>query len=89
MTKFYDTVTEKLATWVDGFAATLPNLVAALFIVTVFFLVSRPTSKLVSRAVGRVSDSDVITGLSERLARFGVLWWACSSLSVSSASTRR
>lgn len=73
MNQFYEDVMQTLTSWAEGLAASIPNILAALAVVTLFALVAGPLSRLISGAVRGVSESAAISRLSGRLSRYGII----------------
>jgi small-conductance mechanosensitive channel len=69
----YQILIETLAGWVESFVAHLPNIVAALLIVTAFGLLSRWAERLVERLIARLTRTEAIVRLCGSMARWGTV----------------
>jgi small conductance mechanosensitive channel len=58
-----DLLARKLESWVKAFVLHLPNLVVALLLLVLFWLLARVVRHLATRVLGRVSHSDQVTRL--------------------------
>ena len=67
------TLTEKLASWLRGAVALLPNLVVAILVVVAFWLIARAVRGIVRNLIGRVSNNRQIAGLLATLSYVAVI----------------
>ena len=67
------TVQEKLTGWLEALVAHLPNLVAAVVVVLLFWILAKVARSVVQRAMGRLSDNRAVTGLLATVAYLGLL----------------
>lgn len=67
------TLTEKLTGWLQGAIALLPNLVVAILIIIVFWLLARVARGIVRNLIGRVSSNRQIAGLLATLSYVAVI----------------
>jgi small conductance mechanosensitive channel len=70
MTHAVGQVTAKLHGWLDAVAAMLPNVIAALLILILFWFVARITRRVLARTLRRVSPQTVVSNL---LATLGAI----------------
>lgn len=66
-------VWEKVAGWIEGFVAMLPNLVVALVVLLLFALLARFGYSLAHRGLVRVGRASPATRLVARMAQLGIL----------------
>lgn len=59
----YDLIMGKLKSWIDVAIAMLPNLVVALLIIIVFYVLAKSVRKLVDKLLGKVTDNLTIIHL--------------------------
>ncbi len=71
--EIYDDVAGKLTTWVGTFVEMLPNLVVALLIVVLFWVVARFSCSATDRALARMNTHQAARSLISRFVRVGVL----------------
>ncbi|MEZ5066875.1 MAG: mechanosensitive ion channel family protein [bacterium] len=64
---------ERIQEWIESFVKSLPNLVAALFVVVAFYFVARIVRSLTERLFRRLSHSVEIGHLLSRIAYLAVL----------------
>lgn len=67
------TLTEKLTGWLQGAIALLPNLVVAILIIIVFWLLARVARGIVRNLIARVSSNRQIAGLLATLSYVAVI----------------
>lgn len=67
------TLTEKLTGWLQGAIALLPNLVVAILVIIVFWLLARVARGIVRNLIGRVSSNRQIAGLLATLSYVAVI----------------
>ena len=63
----YNTLTEKLAGWLQTFIEMLPNLVVAILVVIVFYTVGKLLRKAVNKLLRSVTDNKTIIDLLENI----------------------
>lgn len=63
----------RMAAWVETAIASLPNLVAALLVLVLFWLAAKIVRRIVTAALERVSDYRAVNRLLSRLAAFSTL----------------
>jgi small conductance mechanosensitive channel len=71
--KAYDLLKTKLEQWLSGFILLLPNLLIALFIVLLFWVIGRVIRKLITQVLSRLWDNEAITHLVAAVASTIVL----------------
>jgi len=64
---------DKLQSWLELLIAMLPNLVVALIIFVLFYVMSRAMASMLKRTVGRVSKNDSVNNLLVIVVRFGFI----------------
>ncbi len=69
----YDNVTGKLSTWADSFGQMLPNLLIALFVLGLFWLLASVACSASDRALRRFDTHQAARDLISRMTRIGVL----------------
>ena len=67
------TLTEKLTAWLQGAIALLPNLIVAVLVVFVFWIIARIVRGVVRNLIGRVSNNRQIAGLLATLSYVAVI----------------
>ncbi len=75
----YDIVTGKLETWITGLIEMLPNLVVALLVLIVFYVIGKFARRGVSNLLGRVSVNKTISNLLETIISIAWYWGFYSS----------
>ncbi len=73
MNQYYDDAVSTLTTWAEGLASSLPNFLAAFAVVSAFSILAGPISRLVGKAILKMSDSDAITRLSRSVSRVALM----------------
>lgn len=63
----YNLVADKLETWIDTFIQMLPNLVVALIVLIVFYVVGKLIRNAIGRLLQRVTDNKTIVNLLETI----------------------
>ncbi|CAN5293327.1 mechanosensitive ion channel [soil metagenome] len=63
----YNIVAGRVEDWITTMIALLPNLVVAILVLIVFFLLGRITRKAVSKVLSRVADNKTVTNLIESI----------------------
>lgn len=63
ISKAYDLIVGKLETWLNTAISMLPNLVIALLVVIIFYVVSKSLRRLFERLLGKVTDNITIIHL--------------------------
>jgi small conductance mechanosensitive channel len=66
-------IVQKIAGWGDQLALMLPNIVAAILVLGVFWLAARIVCSASDRALGRFDANEAAHGLMSRLLRLAVL----------------
>ena len=69
----YDDVSGKLSAWTDSFGEMLPNLLVALFVLGLFWLLARVACSASDRALRRFDTHQAARDLISRMIRIGVL----------------
>jgi len=69
----YGLIAGKVETWITGFIEMLPNLVVALIILIVFYVIGKFARKGVSNLLGRVSVNKTITNLLETIISISII----------------
>jgi len=69
----YSIVAGKVEAWLTGFIEMLPNLVVALLILIVFYVLGKYARKAVTNLLGRVSANKTITNLLETIINISIL----------------
>src|SRR6056297_1424640 len=69
----YSIVAEKVDTWITGFIEMLPNLVVALLVLIVFYVIGKFARKAVSNLLGKVSVNKTISNLLETIISISIL----------------
>ncbi len=87
----YGIVTGKIEEWITGFIAMLPNLVVAIFILIIFYVIGKMARKAVSKLLAQVTTNKTITNLLETIISIAVIgigvFIALSVLQLDSAVT--
>ena len=66
-------MTEKVAGWVEGFIQTIPNLVAAVLVLVLFWLAAKVARKILARLLERVSSYRAVNRLLATIAYVAVV----------------
>ena len=66
-------IADKLSGWADALAQMLPNLIVAIFVVALFWLVARLICSATDRALRRFDTHEAARGLVSRIIRIAVL----------------
>lgn len=74
LTQAYSKVIAKLEGWLDSFVEMLPNLVVAVLVLVLFWLVSLLLTRMTKQALTRLSVRPSIQGLITTTIRIGVLF---------------
>lgn len=69
----YNIVSDKVEAWITGFIEMLPNLVVALLILILFYVIGKFARKAVSNLLGKVSANKTITNLLETIISISIL----------------
>jgi small-conductance mechanosensitive channel len=69
----YNIISGKVETWITGFIEMLPNLVVALLILILFYVIGKFARKAVSNLLGKVSANKTITNLLETIISISIL----------------
>lgn len=69
----YGIVTGKLETWITGLIEMLPNLVVALLVLIVFYVIGKFARRGVSNLLGRVSVNKTISNLLETIISIAII----------------
>lgn len=69
----YGIVAGKVESWITGFIEMLPNLVVALFILIIFYVLGKFARKAVTNLLGRVSANKTITNLLETIIGISIV----------------
>jgi small-conductance mechanosensitive channel len=69
----YGIVAGKVESWITGFIEMLPNLVVALFILIIFYVLGKFARKAVSNLLGKVSANKTITNLLETIIGISIV----------------
>lgn len=69
----YSIIAGKVETWITGFIEMLPNLVVALLILIVFYVIGKFARRGVSNLLGRVSVNKTITNLLETIISISII----------------
>lgn len=66
-------ITGKIDGWIEGAIATLPNLVVAVVLATIFYLISRVVRNVLGRGLRRTGISQALRDLVTALAGFAII----------------
>ncbi len=69
----YNIVAGKVESWITGFIEMLPNLVVALLILILFYVIGKFARKAVSNLLGKISANKTITNLLETIISISIL----------------
>lgn len=69
----YGIVSDKVETWLTGFIEMLPNLVVALLVLIVFYVIGKFARKAVSNLLGKVKVNKTITNLLETIISITII----------------
>ncbi len=69
----YNLIVDKLKEWLNTAIEMLPNLIMAILVLTVFFVVGRILRKAVKKALDKVTKNKTITNLIETVVGVGVI----------------
>jgi|SRR6056297_167646 len=69
----YKIVAGKVESWITGFIEMLPNLVVALLILILFYVIGKFARKAVSNLLGKISANKTITNLLETIISISIL----------------
>ncbi|WP_340102641.1 mechanosensitive ion channel family protein [Rhodohalobacter sp. 8-1] len=69
----YGIITGKVETWITGFIEMLPNLVVALLVLIIFYVIGKYARKAVSNLLGRVSANKTISQLLETVISISII----------------
>lgn len=69
----YGIVMGKVEEWITGFIGMLPNLVVALLILIVFYVIGKMTRKAVNKLLSKVTTNKTITNLLETIISIAVI----------------
>lgn len=69
----YGIVADKVESWITGFIEMLPNLVVALIILIVFYVLGKIARKAVTNLLGKVSANKTITNLLETIIGISIV----------------
>jgi len=87
----YGIVVGKVEEWIKGFFELLPNMVVALFVLILFYVLGKLARRAVGNLLGRVTDNKTITNLLETIIGIAIIgigvFIALSVLQLSGAVT--
>ena len=69
----YQIVADKLETWIEGFIEMLPNLVVAILVLIVFYVIGKIARKAVSKLLSRVSANKTVINLLETIISISII----------------
>lgn len=69
----YGIITGKVETWITGFIEMLPNLVVALLVLIIFYVIGKYARKAVSNLLGKVSANKTISQLLETVISISII----------------